>query len=53
LANHALALLARMFRDGSISYHGAFVSLGSIGGVQALRVDSKSWRGLPNRSKAK
>jgi PRTRC genetic system ThiF family protein len=46
LANHALALLARLFRYGTISYHGAFIGLGSIGGVQPLRVDSKIWRRL-------
>jgi hypothetical protein len=43
LANHALALLARLFRYGTIFYHGAFVSLSCVGGVQALRVDPKSW----------
>ena len=46
LANHALALLARLFRYGTISYHGAFVALGSISGVQPLRVDPKVWRRL-------
>lgn len=30
LANHALALLARLFRYGTISYHDAFVSLSSL-----------------------
>ena len=39
LANHALALLARLFRYGTISYHGAFVSLASFGEVQPLRVN--------------
>ena len=43
LANHALALLARLFRYGTVSYHGAFVSLSCVGGVQALRVDPKCW----------
>jgi len=46
LANHALALLARLFRYGTISYHGAFVSLRSLGGVQTLRVDPKYWKRL-------
>jgi PRTRC genetic system ThiF family protein len=46
LANHALALLARLFRYGKISYHGAFIGLGSIGGLQPLRVDPKIWRRL-------
>jgi excisionase family DNA binding protein len=35
LANQALALLARLFRYGTISYHGAFVSLSSLSAVQA------------------
>ena len=46
LANHALALLARLFRYGTISYHGAFVSLGSLGCVQTLGVDPKYWKRL-------
>jgi PRTRC genetic system ThiF family protein len=46
LANHALALLARLFRYGTISYHGAFVSLSCVGEVQALRVDPKCWQRL-------
>ena len=49
LANHALALLARLFRYGTISYHGAFVSLSSLSGVQALRIDPKYWRRLRSR----
>jgi sulfur-carrier protein adenylyltransferase/sulfurtransferase len=51
LANHALALLARLFRYGTISYHGAFVSLSSLSSAQALRVDSKYWQRL--RTKAR
>jgi PRTRC genetic system ThiF family protein len=46
LANHALALLARLFRYGTISYHGAFVSLSSLGRVQPLRVDPNYWQRL-------
>ena len=59
LANHALALLARLFRYGTISYHGAFVSISSVGGVQELRVDPKCWdrlrkkRRLPSQQEAK
>lgn len=53
LANHALALLARLFRYGTISYHGAFVGLSSLAGVQTLRVDPKYWRRLHSRFKAK
>lgn len=51
LANHALALLARLFRYGTVSYHGAFVNLSCVGGVQALRVDPKCWRRLRGKSK--
>ncbi|MBZ5685517.1 MAG: PRTRC system ThiF family protein [Acidobacteriia bacterium] len=55
LASHALALLARLFRYGTIFHHGAFVSLSSLSSVQALRVDPKYWRrlrtkGFRNRS---
>jgi PRTRC genetic system ThiF family protein len=50
LANHALALLAQLFRYGTISYHGAFVSLSSLSSVQALRVDPRYWQRL--RTKA-
>jgi len=53
LANHALALLARLFRYGTISYHGGFVSLSLLAGLQALRVDPKYWRRLRNRCTAK
>ncbi len=51
LANHALALLARMFRYGTISYHGAFVSASSIAAVQALPIDPKYWRRLRGHTK--
>lgn len=50
LANHAVALLARLFRYGTISYHGAFVSLSSLSSVQALRVDPRSWRRLRRKA---
>jgi PRTRC genetic system ThiF family protein len=46
LANHALALLARLFRYGTTSYHGGFLSLSSLSGLQALRVDPKCWKRL-------
>jgi hypothetical protein len=46
LANHVLALLARLFRYGTVPYHGAFVSLSGVGGVQTLRVDPKYWQKL-------
>jgi hypothetical protein len=50
LANHALALLARMFRYGTISYHGEFVSLSSLACVQALRVDPSYWQRLRRKA---
>ncbi len=50
LANHALALLARLFRYGTISYHGAFVSLSSLSSVQAVRVDPRYWRRLRRKT---
>jgi hypothetical protein len=53
LANNALALLARLFRYGTISYHGAFVGLSSIAAVQVLPIDPKYWRRLRNRDSAK
>ena len=38
LAQHALALLARLFRYGEISYHGGFINLAS-GATSVLRID--------------
>lgn len=43
LANHALALLNRLFGGEPLVYHGAFVNL-ATGSVVALRADSKIWR---------
>ena len=50
LANHALALLARLFRYGTVSYHGGFVSLSSLAGVQAFRVDPRYWQRLRRKA---
>jgi PRTRC genetic system ThiF family protein len=50
LANHALALLTRLFRCGTVSYHGGFVSLSSLAGVQALRVDPRYWQRLRRKA---
>jgi PRTRC genetic system ThiF family protein len=50
LANHALALLARLFRYGSIEYHGAFVNVAHQR-VQPLAVDSTVWQRLRRRGK--
>jgi len=49
LANYALALLARLFRYGTICYHGAFVSISAIAAVQAMPIDPRCWRRLRNR----
>jgi PRTRC genetic system ThiF family protein len=43
LAQHALALLARLFRYGEISYHGGFVSL-TTGATSVLRVTPECWK---------
>lgn len=51
LANHALALLARLFRYGTISYHAGFLNLSSLSGLEAIRIDPKYWRRL--RTKAR
>jgi len=45
LAQHALALLARLFRYGEISYHGGFISL-STGVSSRLPIDASLWRRL-------
>jgi PRTRC genetic system ThiF family protein len=43
LAQHALALLARLFRYGEISYHGAFINLVS-GATSVIRIDPVCWK---------
>jgi PRTRC genetic system ThiF family protein len=43
LAQHALALLARLFRYGEISYHGGFVNL-ATGANSVLRIDPEYWK---------
>jgi PRTRC genetic system ThiF family protein len=43
LAQHALALLARLFRYGEISYHGGFVNL-ATGATSVLRIDPQYWK---------
>jgi PRTRC genetic system ThiF family protein len=42
LAQHALAMLARLFRHGEIAYHGGFVSQ-ETGRVNPLPVDRNTW----------
>jgi hypothetical protein len=48
LANHALALLARLFRHGSITHHAAFVNVAGSR-VQPIAVNPSTWRGLRRR----
>jgi hypothetical protein len=43
VAYQALAMLARLFRYGSLSYHGGFVNLRS-GRTTSLRVDAAIWQ---------
>jgi len=43
LAQHALALLARLFRYGMTSYYGGFINL-ATGGCAPLPTDSRLWR---------
>jgi PRTRC genetic system ThiF family protein len=50
LANHALGLLARLFRYGAIEHHGAFVNLQS-NRVQPLAIDPKIWKRLRRRGR--
>ena len=42
LANHMLALLARLFRHGRIHYHGGFINL-ATGHVSSLAVNPANW----------
>ena len=51
LAQHGLALLARLFRYGEISYHGGFISL-ATGVSSRLPIDSSLWRRLRRRCKS-
>jgi len=48
LAQHGLALLARLFRYGNISYHGGFVNLRDGYGGR-LPVDPDVWRRIRRR----
>jgi len=49
LANHALALLSRLFRGETLSYHGGFVNL-RCGSVTPLRVDARVWKQIRKRT---
>jgi len=43
LAQHALALLARLFRCGEVNYHGGFINL-ATGVTSVLRIDPQYWK---------
>jgi len=43
VAQHALALLARLFRFGEVSYHGGFINLAS-GIAAGVRIDPRWWK---------
>jgi PRTRC genetic system ThiF family protein len=48
LAQHALALLARLFRYGTVCYHGGFIRL-ATGVSGRLPIDASLWRRLRRR----
>jgi len=50
LAQHALALLARLFRYGMVSYHGGFINL-STGSTGRLSVDPSMWKFIRRHSR--
>ncbi len=51
LAQHALALLARLFRSGTVCYHGGFIDL-SAGISSRVPIDAAMWGRLQRRCKA-
>src|ERR1019366_6579345 len=51
LAQHALALLARLFRYGTLCYHGGFINL-STGIGSRLPIDTSMWRRSRRRCKS-
>jgi len=48
LAQHALALLARLFRHGRIEHHGAFIDV-AHNRVQPLAIHPETWRRMRRR----
>jgi len=52
LSQHALALVARLFRYGTVSQHGGFINL-STGVSGRLRVDPSLWRRSRGRFKGR
>jgi hypothetical protein len=52
LAYQALAMLARLFRYGRLSYHGGFVNL-ATGRTSSLPVDPSVWRRMMEQNRRK
>ncbi len=50
LAQHALALLARLFRYGEISYHGGFINL-TTGATSVLRIEPACWKRMRRQTR--
>ena len=50
LAQHALALLAWLFRYGEINYQGGFINL-ATGASSVIRIDPKSWERMKRQGK--
>lgn len=50
LAQHALALLARLFRNGEITFHGGFIDVAG-GRSVPLPVEPKVWRRIRGRAR--
>jgi hypothetical protein len=50
LATSALAMLARLFRYGILTHHGAFYNA-ETGRMAALPVDSRMWERLRRRNR--
>lgn len=50
LAQHALALLGRLFRYGEISYHGGFTNL-ATGASSVIRIDPACWKRMRRQAK--
>lgn len=50
LAQHALALLAHLFRYGQLEHHGAFVNI-ATNRVQPIAVNSRLWRKMRQRGR--
>jgi PRTRC genetic system ThiF family protein len=51
LAQHALALLTRLFRYGEINYHGGFINL-ATGAASAVRIDQRYWKRVTKRNRS-